>query len=57
VATPQPTPPRSPSSLSEERVLVKTPDSSPCVSDNNVAFPVKEIFAEKGRTLISITHF
>ncbi|XP_073923994.1 protein TALPID3 isoform X3 [Castor canadensis] len=57
VATPQPTPPRSPSSLSEERVLVKTPDSSPCVSDNNVAFPVKEIFAEKalGNDMPAIT--
>ncbi|XP_057586361.1 protein TALPID3 isoform X2 [Hippopotamus amphibius kiboko] len=55
VATPQPTPPRSPSSPPEERVLVKTPDSSPCVSDHDVAFPVKEIFAEKGSEMPAIT--
>lgn len=57
VATPQPTPPLSPSSPPEERVFVKTPDSSPCVSDHDVAFPMKEIFAEEGRNLISITQF
>ncbi|XP_053458323.1 protein TALPID3 isoform X2 [Nycticebus coucang] len=48
VATPQPTPPRSSSSSPQECVLVKTPDSSPCDSDLNVALPAKEIFAEKG---------
>ncbi|XP_058149341.1 protein TALPID3 isoform X3 [Dasypus novemcinctus] len=46
--TPQPTPPCSPSSFPKEHVLVKTPDSSPCDSDHDVAFPVKELFAEKG---------
>ncbi|XP_059952125.1 protein TALPID3 isoform X4 [Mesoplodon densirostris] len=55
VATPQPTPPLSPSSPPEERVLVKTPDSSPCVSDHDVAFPVKEIFAEEGNNMPPIT--
>ena len=57
LATPQPTPPRSPSSPPKEHVLVKTPDSSPSVSDHDVAFPVKEILAEEGRNLISITQF
>ncbi|XP_045057598.2 protein TALPID3 isoform X3 [Desmodus rotundus] len=46
VATPQPTPPHSPP-LPKEHVVVKTPDSSPCASDHDVAFPVEEIFAEK----------
>ncbi|XP_069321094.1 protein TALPID3 isoform X2 [Eulemur rufifrons] len=55
VATPQPTPPHSPSSLPKERVLVKTPDSSPCDSDHDVAFPTKEIFAEKGNDMPAIT--
>lgn len=55
VATPQPTPPHSPSSSLEEHVLVKTPDSSPCDSGHDVAFPVKDVFAEKGRNLTSIT--
>ncbi|XP_065728006.1 protein TALPID3 isoform X4 [Phocoena phocoena] len=55
VATPQPTPPLSPSSPPEERVLVKTPDSSPCVSDHDVAFPMKEIFAEEGNNMPPIT--
>ncbi|XP_007466108.1 PREDICTED: protein TALPID3 isoform X2 [Lipotes vexillifer] len=54
VATPQPTPPLSPSSP-EERVLVKTPDSSPCDSDHDVAFPMKEIFAEEGNNMPPIT--
>uniref|UniRef100_H0WKT7 KIAA0586 n=1 Tax=Otolemur garnettii TaxID=30611 RepID=H0WKT7_OTOGA len=47
VATPQPTPPHSPSSPPQEYVLVKTPDSSPCDSDHNVALHANEIFAEK----------
>uniref|UniRef100_A0A2K6EF45 KIAA0586 n=1 Tax=Propithecus coquereli TaxID=379532 RepID=A0A2K6EF45_PROCO len=55
VATPQPTPPHSPSSPPKERVLVKTPDSSPCDSDHDVAFPTKEIFAEKGNDTPAIT--
>uniref|UniRef100_A0A8C0HXE3 KIAA0586 n=1 Tax=Balaenoptera musculus TaxID=9771 RepID=A0A8C0HXE3_BALMU len=55
VATPQPTPPLSPSSPPEERVWVKTPDSSPCVSDHDVAFPMKEIFAEEGNNMPPIT--
>ncbi|XP_015451547.1 protein TALPID3 isoform X6 [Pteropus alecto] len=55
VATPQPTPPRSPSSLPKEYVLLKTPDSSPCDSDHDVAFPVKEIFAEKGNDMPAVT--
>lgn len=57
MATPQPTPPLSPSSLPKERVLVKTPDSSPCGSDHDLAIPAKEIFAEKGRNLISVRQF
>lgn len=57
VATPQPTPPPSPSSPPEERVWVKTPDSSSGDSEHDIAFPVKEIFAEKGGYLISITQF
>ncbi|XP_076978615.1 protein TALPID3 isoform X4 [Tamandua tetradactyla] len=48
VPTPQPTPPCSPSLPPKERVLVKTPDSSPCDSDHDVAFPEKELFAQKG---------
>ncbi|XP_032965378.1 protein TALPID3 isoform X3 [Rhinolophus ferrumequinum] len=55
VATPQPTPPRSPSSPPKELVLIKTPDSSPCDSDRDVAFPVKEIFAEKGNDMPTVT--
>ncbi|XP_046503519.1 protein TALPID3 isoform X1 [Equus quagga] len=55
VATPQPTPPRSPCSPPKECVLVKTPDSSPCDSDHDVAFPVKEIFAEKGNDVPAVT--
>uniref|UniRef100_A0A452UQB8 KIAA0586 ortholog n=1 Tax=Ursus maritimus TaxID=29073 RepID=A0A452UQB8_URSMA len=55
VATPQPTPPLSPSSLPKERVLVKTPDSSPCGSDHDLAIPAKEIFAEKGNDTPAIT--
>lgn len=56
VATPQPTPPHSPP-LPKEHVVVKTPDSSPCASDHDVAFPVEEIFAEKGTHLISVIQF
>ncbi|XP_033622804.1 protein TALPID3 isoform X2 [Fukomys damarensis] len=51
VATPQPTPPRSPASPPKEYVLVKTPDSSPCSSYHDVAFPVKEISAAKEKSL------
>ncbi|XP_058285463.1 protein TALPID3 isoform X13 [Hylobates moloch] len=54
LATPQPTPPRSPSSPTKECVLVKTPDSSPCDSDHDMAFPVKEIRAEKGDDMPAI---
>ncbi|XP_021104860.1 protein TALPID3 isoform X2 [Heterocephalus glaber] len=50
VATPQPTPPHSPASPPKEYVLVKTPDSSPCGSYHDVAFPVKEISAEKEKS-------
>ncbi|XP_052041652.1 protein TALPID3 isoform X2 [Apodemus sylvaticus] len=50
VATPQPTPPCSPSPL-KEHVLVKTPDSSPCESDQDVASSIKEIHVEKGSDL------
>ncbi|KAM6171595.1 protein TALPID3 [Erethizon dorsatum] len=55
VATPQPTPPHSPSSPPKECVLVKTPDSSPCGSYHDVAFPVKEISAEKENDMPAIT--
>ncbi|XP_054233108.1 protein TALPID3 isoform X18 [Homo sapiens] len=54
LATPQPTPPCSPSSPAKECVLVKTPDSSPCDSDHDMAFPVKEICAEKGDDMPAI---
>nr|XP_054522574.1 protein TALPID3 isoform X8 [Pan troglodytes] len=54
LATPQPTPPRSPSSPTKECVLVKTPDSSPCDSDHDMAFPVTEICAEKGDDMPAI---
>ncbi|EHB14962.1 hypothetical protein GW7_08798 [Heterocephalus glaber] len=55
VATPQPTPPHSPASPPKEYVLVKTPDSSPCGSYHDVAFPVKEISAEKENDVPAIT--
>nr|CAI9710378.1 unnamed protein product [Rangifer tarandus platyrhynchus] len=55
LATPQPTPPRSPSSPPKEHVLVKTPDSSPCVSDHDVAIPMKEVLAEEGNDMPAIT--
>ncbi|KAL6075585.1 hypothetical protein STEG23_011528, partial [Scotinomys teguina] len=54
VATPQPTPPCSPSPP-QEHVLVKTPDSSPWDSDQDVASPSKEISVEKGSAIPSIT--
>uniref|UniRef100_A0A8C5K3T3 RIKEN cDNA 2700049A03 gene n=1 Tax=Jaculus jaculus TaxID=51337 RepID=A0A8C5K3T3_JACJA len=54
VATPQPTPPCSPSPP-KEHVFVKTPDSSPCDSDHDVAFPVKEVPAVKGTDIPAIT--
>uniref|UniRef100_A0A7N9CFV8 KIAA0586 n=1 Tax=Macaca fascicularis TaxID=9541 RepID=A0A7N9CFV8_MACFA len=54
LATPQPTPPCSPSSPTKECVLVKTPDSSPCDSDHDMTFPVKEIYAEKGDDMPAI---
>ncbi|XP_051003183.1 protein TALPID3 [Acomys russatus] len=54
VATPQPTPPCSPSPP-EEHVLVKTPDSSPCDSDQDVASPIKEMRAEKGSDMPAVT--
>ncbi|XP_008054878.1 protein TALPID3 [Carlito syrichta] len=57
VATPQPTPPCSPSSPPKEQVLVKTPDSSPCDSAHDVAFPVDEVFAENGSEMPAITPF
>uniref|UniRef100_A0A287D8B7 KIAA0586 n=1 Tax=Ictidomys tridecemlineatus TaxID=43179 RepID=A0A287D8B7_ICTTR len=55
VATPQPTPPRSPSSPPKDRVLVKTPDSSPCDSDHDGAFSVKDVFPEKGHDMPTMT--
>lgn len=55
VATPQPTPPHSPSSPPKELVLVKTPDSSPCNSDRDLAILAKEILAEKGNGTPAIT--
>ncbi|VCW98884.1 unnamed protein product [Gulo gulo] len=55
VATPQPTPPHSPSSPPKECVLVKTPDSSPCDSDHELAIPAEEIFAGKGNETPAIT--
>ncbi|KAF7479577.1 hypothetical protein GHT09_009216 [Marmota monax] len=55
VATPQPTPPRSPSSPPKDRVLVKTPDSSPCDSDHDGAFSVKDVFPEKGHDMPAMT--
>ncbi|XP_038193631.1 protein TALPID3 isoform X2 [Arvicola amphibius] len=54
VATPQPTPPCSPPPP-QEPVSVKTPDSSPCDSDQDVASPLKEIGAEKGSDVPAIT--
>ncbi|XP_053529309.1 protein TALPID3 isoform X2 [Artibeus jamaicensis] len=56
VATPQPTPPHSPPPP-KEHVLVKTPDSSPRDSDHDAAFPVEEIFAEKGNDVSAVTLF
>ncbi|XP_027957204.1 protein TALPID3 isoform X2 [Eumetopias jubatus] len=55
VATPQPTPPHSPSSPPKELVLVKTPYSSPCNSDRDLAILAKEILAEKGNDTPAIT--
>uniref|UniRef100_A0A8C9PHH4 KIAA0586 n=1 Tax=Spermophilus dauricus TaxID=99837 RepID=A0A8C9PHH4_SPEDA len=55
VATPQPTPPRSPSSPPKDQVLVKTPDSSPCNSDHDGAFSVKDVFPEKGHDMPAMT--
>ncbi|KAM6202135.1 protein TALPID3 [Rhynchocyon petersi] len=55
VATPQPTPPHSPSSLPTEYVLVRTPDSSPRDSDHEDAFPVKEPCVEKGNDMPATT--
>ncbi|XP_021498319.1 protein TALPID3 isoform X4 [Meriones unguiculatus] len=54
VATPQPTPPSSPSPP-KEHMLVKTPVSSPCDSDQDVASPVKEIRTEKESDMAAIT--
>ncbi|XP_045143565.1 protein TALPID3 [Echinops telfairi] len=51
VATPQPTPPHSPSSPPKEHVLVKTPGSSPCDSEPDEAFPVRELLPEKGNDM------
>ncbi|XP_021057256.1 protein TALPID3 isoform X3 [Mus pahari] len=53
VATPQPTPPCSPSPV-KEHVLVKTPDSSPCESDPDVASSLKEIRVEKGSDMPAV---
>uniref|UniRef100_A0A673U7Z5 KIAA0586 n=1 Tax=Suricata suricatta TaxID=37032 RepID=A0A673U7Z5_SURSU len=55
VPTPQPTPPHSPSSPPKEHMLVKTPDSSSCDSDHDLAIPVKEILAGKGNDIPAIT--
>lgn len=57
MATPQPTPPRSPSSPPKECVLVKTPDSSPYESDHDLAIPAEEILSGKGRNLILYISF
>lgn len=46
VATPQPTPPHSPSSPLKEYIFVKTPDSSACDSAQDVAIPPEEIRIE-----------
>ncbi|ERE72313.1 hypothetical protein H671_5g15127 [Cricetulus griseus] len=54
VATPQPTPPCSPPPP-QEHVLVNTPDSSPCDSDQDVASSIKEICTEKGSDIPAIT--
>ncbi|KAM8781002.1 protein TALPID3 isoform 2-T4 [Rhynchonycteris naso] len=48
--TPQPTPPHSPSPP-QEQVLLQTPDSSPCDSEHDTAFPVKEVFVGKGNDM------
>ncbi|XP_066130342.1 protein TALPID3 isoform X1 [Saccopteryx bilineata] len=50
VPTPQPTPPHSPSPP-HEQVLLQTPDSSPCDSEHDTAFPVKEVFVGKGNDM------
>ncbi|XP_032763797.1 protein TALPID3 isoform X2 [Rattus rattus] len=50
IATPQPTPPCSPAPL-KEHLFIKTPESSPCESDQDVASSVKEIPVEKGSGL------
>ncbi|XP_076778168.1 protein TALPID3 isoform X2 [Arvicanthis niloticus] len=54
VATPQPTPPCSPAPL-KEHMVVKTPDSSPCESDQDVASCIKEIHVEKGSDMPAVT--
>lgn len=54
VATPQPTPPCSPPPP-QEHVLVSTPHSSPCDSDQDVASSVKEMCDEKGSDIPAIT--
>ncbi|XP_036910302.1 protein TALPID3 [Sturnira hondurensis] len=54
VATPQPTPPHSPPSP-KEPVSVGTPGSSPRGSDHGLAFPVEEVFPEKGNDLSAVT--
>ncbi|XP_044515899.1 protein TALPID3 [Gracilinanus agilis] len=49
VPTPQPTPPQSPPpSPLKGPLLIKTPESSPCISEHDDIFPVKEQFTQTG---------
>ncbi|XP_036590297.1 protein TALPID3 isoform X2 [Trichosurus vulpecula] len=49
VPTPQPTPPQSPPpSPLKGPLLIKTPEASPCVSEHDDIFPVKEQFTQTG---------
>ncbi|XP_043836152.1 protein TALPID3 [Dromiciops gliroides] len=49
VPTPQPTPPQSPPpSPLKQPLLIKTPEASPCVSEHDDIFPVKEQFTQTG---------
>ncbi|XP_074092009.1 protein TALPID3 isoform X2 [Macrotis lagotis] len=47
VPTPQPTPPQSPPP-SPLPLLIKTPEVSPCVSEHDDIFPIKEQFTQTG---------
>uniref|UniRef100_A0A4X2LEV8 KIAA0586 n=1 Tax=Vombatus ursinus TaxID=29139 RepID=A0A4X2LEV8_VOMUR len=49
VPTPQPTPPQSPPPCPlKEPLFIKTPEASPCVSEHDDIFPVKEQFTQTG---------